>query len=60
MAEIRVEIDTIRACKLALDRGVGGALISISAYVMKHPAQQFPDSVARVMVEEFIKGEREK
>jgi len=27
---------------------------------MKHPPQQFPDNVARQMVEEFIKGERER
>ncbi|MFH1224311.1 MAG: inositol-3-phosphate synthase [Candidatus Diapherotrites archaeon] len=55
-----VVIDAIRAAKLALDRGTGGALLSVSAYFMKHPPQQFPDSVARNMVEEFIKGERER
>lgn len=53
-------IDAIRMLKLGLDRGVGGALISPSAYFMKHPPQQFPDSVAREMVEEFIRGERER
>jgi len=53
-------IDAIRACKIALDRGVSGELISIPAYLMKHPPQQFPDSVAKEMVEEFIKGERER
>ncbi len=55
-----VVIDAVRCAKLALDRGVSGRLTSISAYVMKHPAQQFPDDVARTMVEEFIKGERER
>lgn len=55
-----VVIDAIRAAKVALDRGTGGALLSASAYFMKHPPQQFPDSVARTMVEEFIKGERER
>ena len=55
-----VVIDAIRACKLALDRGIGGALTSASAYFMKHPPQQFPDSVAKEMVDEFIKGTREK
>lgn len=53
-------IDTIRCCKLALDRGIGGALTSISAYIMKHPPQQFPDEKAREMVEEFIQGKRER
>jgi len=53
-------IDGIRALKLALDRGVKGKLDSISAYTMKHPAIQYPDPVARQMVEEFIKGERER
>jgi len=51
-------IDAIRCCKVARDRGVGGALESISGYTMKHPIRQFPDDVARRMVEEFIRGER--
>lgn len=55
-----VAIDAIRCAKLALDRGIGGELTSISAYTMKHPAHQYPDSVARQMVEEFINGERER
>ena len=53
-------IDAIRCCKLALDRGIGGPLISISAYTMKHPPEQYPDNVAREMVEEFIQGKRER
>ncbi len=53
-------IDAIRCCKLALDREIGGPLISISAYTMKHPPQQFPDEKAREMVDEFIAGKRER
>jgi len=53
-------IDVIRMAKLALDRGVGGALISTAAYFMKSPPQQFTDEKAREMLEEFIVGEREK
>ncbi|MCD6093691.1 MAG: inositol-3-phosphate synthase [Candidatus Omnitrophica bacterium] len=53
-------IDAIRCSKLALDRGIGGALTSISAYTMKHPPEQFPDEKAREMVEEFIRGRRER
>jgi myo-inositol-1-phosphate synthase len=55
-----VVIDAIRCAKLALDRNISGQLTSIAAYTMKHPPQQFPDPVARQMVEEFIKGERER
>ena len=51
-------VDVIRAVKIALDREVGGPLISISAYAFKHPPQQVPDYIARRWVEEFIKGER--
>ncbi len=51
-------IDAIRCCKLALERKIGGPLISISAYTMKHPPVQIPDSEARKMVEDFIKGKR--
>ncbi|MHA1595997.1 MAG: inositol-3-phosphate synthase, partial [Candidatus Baldrarchaeia archaeon] len=40
-----VMIDVIRAVKLALDRGVAGPLISISAYAFKHPPVQVPDYV---------------
>jgi len=53
-------IDAIRMTKLALDRGIGGPLISASAYFMKSPPQQFNDEKAREMVEEFIIGERER
>lgn len=55
-----IMVDAIRCCKLALDRNISGALISASSYFMKHPPQQFPDSRAKEMVEEFIKGERER
>jgi myo-inositol-1-phosphate synthase len=50
-------IDAIRICKLATDRKIGGPLIEISAYTMKHPPIQYPDHLAREMVERFIKGE---
>lgn len=49
-----VVIDAVRCCKLALDRGMSGALIAPSAYFMKSPPQQFTDDRAREMVEEFI------
>lgn len=55
-----VAIDAIRCAKLALDRGIGGPLYSISAYTMKHPPIQYPDYEARRYVEEFIEGKRER
>jgi myo-inositol-1-phosphate synthase len=54
-----VAIDSIRCCKLALDRGQGGILYSPSAYLMKHPPQQYTDNQAYQMVQDFIKGERD-
>src|SRR5438045_5664144 len=49
-----VIIDAVRCCKLALDNGLSGALIEPSAYFKKSPPIQYPDDVARRMVEEFI------
>jgi myo-inositol-1-phosphate synthase len=50
-------IDAIRICKLAKDRKIGGPLLGISAYTMKHPPVQYPDELAKEMVEQFIRGE---
>ena len=55
-----VVVDVIRAVKLALDRGIAGPLISISAWAFKHPPVQVPDPVAKQWVEEFIQGKRER
>ncbi|MHC1629610.1 MAG: inositol-3-phosphate synthase [Methanoculleaceae archaeon] len=55
-----VAIDAIRCCKLALDRGIGGALESPSAYFMKHPPRQYLDGDAWRMTEEFIAGTRDR
>jgi myo-inositol-1-phosphate synthase len=51
-----IVIDAIRCCKLAMDRGLSGALIGPSAYFMKSPPIQYSDEVARQMVEDFIAG----
>ena len=51
-----VAIDAIRCCKLALDRKISGPLIAISAFTMKHPPVQYPDTVAKEMVRMFICG----
>jgi myo-inositol-1-phosphate synthase len=52
-----VVIDAIRCCKLALDRGIAGALEAPSAYFMKSPPKQFTDDEARRMVEQFIQDQ---
>ena len=53
-----VAIDSIRCAKLALERGQGGVLIAPSAYFCKHPPEQFSDSDAHHMTQEFIDGGR--
>jgi len=55
-----VIIDAIRAAKIALDRGIGGPIVSASSYFMKSPPQQFPDDIAREKVEAFIRGDVER
>jgi myo-inositol-1-phosphate synthase len=52
-----VVIDAIRCCKIALDRGLKGALLAPSAYLMKSPPEQWADDVARQRLERFIGGE---
>ena len=51
-----VVIDAIRCCKLALDRGISGALTAPSSYFMKSPPQQFHDDQAHELTERFIQG----
>lgn len=52
-----VVIDAVRCAKLAMDRGVAGALTGPSSYFMKSPPQQFTDEEARARTERFIAGE---
>ena len=54
-----VVIDAIRCCKLALDRGLKGALTAPAAYFMKSPPIQYSDDEARRMVEEFIAANKQ-
>ncbi|MGW4426659.1 inositol-3-phosphate synthase, partial [Streptosporangium sp. NPDC004631] len=53
-------IDAVRAAKIALDRGVGGPILSASSYFMKSPPEQYSDDEAREYVERFIRGEVER
>ncbi len=52
-----VIIDAVRCAKIALDRGVGGPILSASSYFMKSPPVQYRDDEARQSVEAFIAGE---
>src|SRR6476646_3019452 len=53
-------IDAIRCAKIAMDRGIGGPILSASSYFMKSPPVQYFDDEARDAVEKFIKGEVER
>ena len=53
-------IDAIRAAKIAKDRGIGGALLSASSYLMKSPPEQRPDDIGRERLEAFIAGTEER
>ena len=52
-----VIIDAVRAAKIALDRGIGGPILSASSYFMKSPPEQYNDDIAKEKVEAFIRGE---
>jgi myo-inositol-1-phosphate synthase len=52
-----VVIDAIRCCKIAMDRGLKGALLAPSAYLMKSPPEQWSDEVARTRLGQFIDGD---
>jgi myo-inositol-1-phosphate synthase len=52
-----VVIDAVRCAKLALDRGIGGALTGPSSYFMKSPPQQYADHEARERTLQFIHGD---
>jgi len=50
-----IVIDAVRCAKLALDRGLKGALIAPSSYFKKSPPVQIPDDRARELVEQYIR-----
>jgi myo-inositol-1-phosphate synthase len=53
-------IDAVRAAKIALDRGIGGPILSASTYLMKSPPVQMPDDKGRAQLEAFIAGDVER
>jgi myo-inositol-1-phosphate synthase len=55
-----VIIDALRCAKIALDRGIGGPLLSPASYFMKTPPVQYTDEQAHDRVEQFIAGTIER
>lgn len=51
-----VLLDVLRGVKIALDRGVVGALPSVSAYAFKRPPQMLPLEKAEQIFRDFIQG----
>jgi myo-inositol-1-phosphate synthase len=49
-----IVIDAVRCARLALDRGIGGALVGPSSYFMKSPPQQFTDAEAHERMLHFV------
>ena len=55
-----IVIDAVRCAKLALDRGVSGALFGPASYFMKSPPIQHSDAEARELTEAFIRSDATK
>jgi myo-inositol-1-phosphate synthase len=55
-----VIIDALRCAKIALDRKIGGPLLSPASYFMKTPPVQYTDEQAKQLVEDFIDGKVER
>ncbi len=49
-----VSADAIRYIQFALDKKIGGPLVGPSAWLMKHPPQQFSDEEALKLTEKFV------
>ena len=52
-----VAIDAIRCAALAAERGLAGPVLGPSAWLMKHPPQQWTDDEAHRRSEAFVRGE---
>ena len=51
-----VVVDAIRYCKIALERGMGGPLAEVSAWLMKHPPRPMSDNLARNTTREWLEN----
>lgn len=52
-----IVVDAVRCARIALDRGIGGALTGPSAWFMKSPPLQFTDAEAHERTLRFVSGE---
>ena len=55
-----VIVEMVRYMKIAIDRGVTGALDSACAFLTKHPPVQIPDAESVGHAKEFAEGNRER
>jgi myo-inositol-1-phosphate synthase len=55
-----IMIDVIRAMKVAIDRGISGPLLSVSAFAFKMPPKMAPPEIAQRWFYEFVSGKRDK
>jgi myo-inositol-1-phosphate synthase len=55
-----IVIDAVRYCKIARETGIGGLLLPISAYCMKHPPVQLDEHVAREQIDSFLRLRAER
>ncbi len=55
-----VIVDMVRYTRIALDRGVSGALNSACSFLTKHPPEQIRDMDAWEHLKEFVAGSRER
>jgi len=53
-------LDAIRGLKIALDRGISGPLISVSAYGFKMPPKPATPEEATFWLEDFAAGKRDR
>ena len=59
-ASAGVMMDVIRAMKVAVDRGISGPLLSVSAFAFKTPPKMAPPEIAQRWFCEFVSGKRDK
>ncbi len=52
-----IVIDAVRCAALARERGIGGALVGPSGWLMKSPPEQFTDEEAHRRMRAFVTGE---
>ena len=55
-----VMVEMVRYMRIALDRGVSGALDSACSFLTKHPPTQIPDKDAADHLKEYVAGTRER